>query len=185
MSTGICLQRNVRWYEKRYLKGYKLLYLCRGVGPTPYSAMSVYPHGAEYAVGLWTSRKYGWGPLGVFASAQFAKEFGYSYAPAGFLLAECYYAPSPDNRFWKPGYRPSLCAYPLSTRFADRLILTHILDMTAVDAIPLDGLWSSRWYKMRGVDWQTTLDAYREAGGKMSWARDPQRNRKEVGDVKR
>ena len=118
MSRQTSVSRNVRWYERRYAKGYKLLrwdivspsHVCASDCPSP-SQSGVYwalrpamqPLLAlQYRMGRWTAPLEGWGPLGVFASVLTALAFAAKYN-GRFCLAKCYYEPTPSDHertFW-------------------------------------------------------------------------------------
>ena len=87
----------------------------------------------EYAVGRWTSRAEGCGPLAAFGSLEALKSFTRSYMPHAhfpqrdedglFLLFECEIVPSEDACLWvNPNYR---ITPPPGTVTADRIMLVR------------------------------------------------------------
>lgn len=156
-----CVVRNVRWYQKRYLKGYKAVDL-RPTGALTSSGSAAGYRAVKYRIGHWTRPRVGFGPLAVFASLAEARGFLWNtLGVGGCLIAECYYEPSEDKTLWYlaagerwfPEFR-----LPSGTCFAARVFLTRLLLPSEHSKYYLypDALARNvrDWYGDQPTDWQ-------------------------------
>lgn len=129
-STDVYVRRNIAYYERHYVKGYKVVRLTSRRILRSYAYPALFQT-SVYAIGQWTERRPGCGPLAVFEVVEAVKRFLARSCSNGHVVASCYFEPSSDLKFWSKARNGNLLtasfAPPARTVFADRVILTELL----------------------------------------------------------